>query len=87
MRYWKGQAAVNCLNQSTHSQSWCELCVNILPHLSPLLTQKKLAETIVDPKFQSPPCLTISYTYDDETFEGPNCCELLESVQTHMILV
>ena len=24
MRYWKGEAAVKCLNEFKHSQSWCE---------------------------------------------------------------
>ena len=27
MRYWKGRAGVNCLNQSNVTQSWCEQCV------------------------------------------------------------
>ena len=36
--------------------------------------------------FQSQHCMTIYYMYD-ETLEGSSCCEMLESVQTHSILV
>ena len=50
------------------------------------MTQKQLVVTIVEAKFQSQSCLTIHHTYD-ETLEGSSCCEALESVQTHLILV
>ena len=35
--------------------------------------------------FQSQPCTTIHYTYN-ETLEGLRCCELPESVQNHSML-
>ena len=41
--------------------------------------------TIVDVKIQSQPCIISDYTHD-ETLEGSSCCELLEFVQTHVIL-
>ena len=37
-------------------------------------------------EFQSQPCMTIYYTYI-ETLEGWSCGEVLEPVQTHLILV
>ena len=40
----------------------------------------------MDTEFQSQPCLTIHYTHD-VTLEGSSCCEMLDSVQTHLILV
>ena len=35
MRYWKGQAGVNCLNQSKVTQCWCETWVYAKPNLYP----------------------------------------------------
>ena len=37
-------------------------------------------------EFQSQPFITIYYTHN-ETSEGSSCCEMLERVQTHSILV
>ena len=39
---------------------------------------------VVGGEFQSPPSLTIHYTYND-TLEGLGCCELPEAVSTHTI--
>ena len=41
---------------------------------------------VVDDEFQSQPCPTIHYTYD-ETLEGSSWCDFIEWVQTHSILV
>ena len=83
----EGSYCCEFLNQSKHTQSaWCEKWVIALPHLSPLMAQEQVVVSMVDNKFQSQPCLTIQYT-NDETMEGSSCCELLELVHTHMILV
>ena len=42
--------------------------------------------TIVYEELQSQGYLTIYYIYNN-TLEGSSCCEMLESVQTHSILV
>ena len=39
MRCWKGQAGVNCLNQSKVTQSWCEAWGYAKPNLYPPMTQ------------------------------------------------
>ena len=41
---------------------------------------------VVDDEFQSQPCKTIHYTYD-ERMEELRCCELPKSVQTYWILM
>ena len=41
---------------------------------------------VVGDEFKSQPCKTIHYTHN-ETLEGLSWCELLESVQTHSILM
>ena len=42
--------------------------------------------SISEPIYQSQPCLTIQYTYN-ERLEGSSWCEMAESVRTHTILV
>ena len=53
---------------------------------SPAMIQKQVVVIILDIKVQSQPCLSI-YCTNDETLEGSSCCQLLELVQTHLILV
>ena len=60
---WKGWDAVNCLNQSVHTQSGYKKWVWAKPNLYPLMTRKWFVVTVLDPIHQSQPCLTIHYTY------------------------
>ena len=41
---------------------------------------------VIHNKLTSQPCKTIHYTYN-ETSEGLRCCEIIESVQSHPILM
>ena len=81
---------------------WCELPQSVQTHsilmwkvdkeghrkptLTPPVTGKHVAVTIIEHIYQSLPSPTIHYTYG-ETLEGLSWCELLESVQTHSILM
>ena len=69
MRYWKGQAGVNCLNQSKVTQCWCEKRVYAKPNLYPPMTQNLVVVTTLEPMCQSQPCVTIHHTID-ETLAG-----------------
>ena len=51
----------------------------------PTMTLKHVVVTILETKFQSQPCQIICYT-NDRTFKGSSCCQLLESVQTNLVL-
>ena len=82
MRYWKGWDAVNCPNQSKHTESWGEKWIGAQPTLTPPVTGK----TILEPTQQSPPYPTIHYTYN-EMLDGLRCCEILECIRKHTILV
>ena len=53
MRHSKGQASVNCLDLSKHTQSQCEEWVCFGPNLSPLTTLIYIMLIIVDTEFQS----------------------------------
>ena len=86
MRHWKGWDAGNRPNQSTLTQSWCEKWTRVQPTLTPSVTKKHVVVTILEPMYQSPPSPAIHYTYN-EKLEGLRCCENLESIQTHSILV
>eukprot|EP00956_Cyclotella_meneghiniana_P022031 scaffold40976_cov60-Cyclotella_meneghiniana.AAC.1 len=51
-----------------------------------LVQNHSFVVTIIEHTYQSQPCLTIHYTYD-ETLGGLRCCEVLESIQTYSIRV
>ena len=57
--------AVNCLNQSVHTQSGCKKWVWAKPNLYPLMTRKQVVVTILVPTYQSQPCITLHYTCDE----------------------
>ena len=86
VREWKGWGAVNCPNQSKLTQSWYEKWTRAKPFLTPPVTETHVMVTIIEHTYQSQPCPTIHYTYD-ETLGGLRCCEILESIQTYSILV
>ena len=86
MRHWKGWDAVNCPNESKLTQSWGEKWTRAKPTLTPPVTEKHVVVTILEPTQQSPPSPTIHYTFK-EKLEGLRCCENLESIQKHTILV
>ena len=50
------------------------------------VTENHVVVTIIEPTQQSPPHPTIHYTYN-EMLEGLRCCDILESIQKHTILV
>ena len=56
------------------------------PTLTPSVTEKHTAVTILEHIYQSQCSQTIHYTYD-KRLEGLRCCEIAESVCTHSILV
>ena len=62
---WKGWDAVNCLNQSVHTQSGCKKWVWAKPNLYPLMTRKQVVVTILEPTHQSQPRITIHYTHNE----------------------
>ena len=78
------------LNQSVHTQSWCETYRDLEPKFSLLVTLNSGCGDgdvmVVEDEFQSQPCLTIQYT-NGEGLEGLRCCELPESVSIHSIWV
>ena len=87
MRHWKGQAAVNSFNQSKHSWSW----VGAVLESSHIYIPTRNSKTACGDQFRHRiPISTLSnhslYTYD-ETLEGSSCCQWLELVQKHLILV
>ena len=86
MRHWKGWDAVNCPNESKLTQSWGEKWTRAKPTLTPPVTEKHVVVTILEPTQQSPPSPTIHHMYN-EKLEGLRCCENLESIQKHTILV
>ena len=85
--HWKGWDAVNCLNQSVHTQSGSEKWVwGAKPNLYPRATRKQVVVAILEPIHHSQPCLTIHYTYN-ERLDGLSWYEMAESVCTHSILM
>ena len=54
--------------------------------MTPPMTEKLIVVTILEPIYQSQPSPTIHYTYG-ERMEWLRCCEILESIQKHSILV
>ena len=86
VKEWNGWYVVNCPNQSKLTQTWCKKWTRAKPTLTPPVTGKHVALTIIEHIYQSQPSSTIHYTYD-ETLEGLRCCETLESIQTYPILV
>ena len=57
------------LNQSVHTQSWCETYRDSFPKFSSPVTQKWGVVMVLDDEFHSQPCLTIQYTIG-ERLEG-----------------
>ena len=86
MRYWKGWDAVNWPNQSKHTESLGEKWRTAKQTLTPPVTGKHVVVTTLEPTQQSPPHPTIHYTFN-EMLEGLRCCEILESIRKHTILV
>ena len=70
MRHWEGQADVNCLNQSEHTQSWCEMRYTGTKISSTPRLISGARVIVVENEFKPQPCLTIQYT-NDETLGGP----------------
>ena len=86
MRHWEGWDAVNCLNQSKITQSWCQKkWISAKPTLTPPAPQKHVVVTIIEHIYQPQSSPTIHYTCN-EKLEGLRCCELLGPIQTHTIL-
>ena len=77
---------MNCPNQSKNTESCGEKWRRAKPTLTPPVTGKHVVVTILEPTQQSPPYPTIHYTYN-EMLEGLRCCEILESIRKHTILV
>ena len=77
---WIARNSPNSLNLGVKSRRGAK------PTLTPPVTEKHVAVTILEPPQQSQPSPTIHYTYN-ETLEGSRCCEILESIQTYSILV
>ena len=69
MRYWEGQADVNCLNQSKNTQSGVKSGYRPSQNFPPVMTPKWVVVTILLTKLQSQPCMTIHHT-NDETLGG-----------------
>ena len=86
MRHWQCWDAVNCLNQSKLTKSWCEKWPRANANFDPLLTEKHVEATILEPICQSPPSPTIHYTYN-EKLEGLRCCDIQWWIQKYSILV
>ena len=69
MRHWKGWDAVNCLDQSKITQSWCEmevLSAKLTLTLTSPAPQKHVVVTIIEPIYQSQPSPTIHHTYNEK---------------------
>ena len=79
VREWKGWDAVNCMDQSKLTQSWCQKWRSAKPTFTPPAPQKHIVMTILEPTYQSQPSQTIHHTYDDR-WEGWRCYEMAESV-------
>ena len=86
MRHWKGWDAMNPLNQSKGTQSWCERWNSGQAIFNPNHDLKHVVVTILEPICQSQPSPTIHYTYE-ERLEGLRWCEMAESVCTRSMLV
>ena len=69
MTHWKGQAAMECLIQSKHTQSGCEqwgLWSRNFHHPQP---KSRAVVMVIHHEFPSQLCLALYYTYN-ETLEG-----------------
>ena len=86
MRYWKGKAAVICFSCYKHTRSWYEKIEVCNRNLNPLWLISPGVVIFTHYKFQSYAYMTIYHAHD-RTFEGSSSCELLELVQTYLILV
>eukprot|EP00956_Cyclotella_meneghiniana_P024656 scaffold49792_cov63-Cyclotella_meneghiniana.AAC.1 len=76
MKEGRGWDAVKCPNQSKLTQSWCQKWTRVIPTLTPPVTGKQVAVTIIEIIYQYQASPTIHYTFD-ETLEGLRCCETL----------
>ena len=83
---WKGWDAVNCLNQSVHTQCGCKKWVWAKSKFNPFRAEKLVVVTISALIHQSEPCVTIHHTYE-ERLEGLSWYKMAESGCTHSILV
>ena len=86
-RHWSGWDALNGLNQSKATQSWCEKWNTAQANFNPIHDPKHVVVTVLQPTTQSQPSPTIHYTNNDR-LEGFRCCEIPKSIQTsYSILV
>ena len=86
MTHWTGWDALNCLNQSKVTWSWCEMWNTGQANFYPNHALKHIMPVTIEPISQSQPYLTIHYTYE-ERLEGLSWYEMSRSVNTHTILV
>ena len=81
MRHWNGWHAVNGLNQSKVTQSWCERLNTGQAKFNPNhISLKHFVARVLEPTNQSQPSQTIHYTNNDRQ-EGMIWCEWPESIQ------
>ena len=71
---------------STHSIWVQKVGVWAMPNLYPLATRKQVVVAILEPIYQSEPCITIHYTYN-ERLDGLSWYEMAEWVCTRSNLV
>ena len=86
MIHWNGWDAVNSLNQSKITQSWCEKWNIAQTNFSPYSDPKQVVVTVSEPTTQSQSSQTIHYTINDR-LEGLRCCEIIKSIKKYSILV
>ena len=77
---------MKCPNQSKLTESWGEKWRRAKQTLTPRVTEKQVAMTVLEPTPQSQPPPAIHYTHI-EMVRVLTCCEILESIRKHTILV
>ena len=85
-RHWSGWDALNGLNQSKATQSWCEKWDTAQANFNPNHDPKHVVVTVLQPTTQPQPSPTIHYTNNDR-LEGLRCLEISKSMKRYSILV
>ena len=86
MTHWNGWDAVNSLNQSKITQSWCEKWITAQANFDPYNYPKHVVVTVSEPTTQPKHFPTIHYTNNDR-LEWLRCWEISKSMKRYSILV
>ena len=81
MIHWNGWGAVNSLNQSKITQSWCEKWNTAQANFDPYNYPKHVVVTVSEPTTQPKHFPTIHYTNNDRLEGLRPCCEISDLIK------